>query len=694
MSTLLDELNPEQRQVVETIHGPVLVLAGAGSGKTRALTHRVAYLLEQHLARPAEILAVTFTKKAAQEMKQRVQQLLPRHLSVPTAISTFHSLGARILREHPSHLPRTARFTVCDAGDSERLVRLALSELGLSSREWQPTLLKARISGAKNAGQTPVEVENLARRPADEVLARVYQRYELLLAKHDAFDFDDLLMEPLKLLEREAAVRATYQNRWRFISVDEYQDTNPPQDQLLKLLLGPDKNICVVGDDYQAIYSWRGAKVDHILRFEKEFPGCAVVYLTQNYRSTPTILEAANKVIAENIDQKHKQLWTAAKAGEPVQVVGVGSDREEARCVRQAIERVREEGGKLSDGVVLYRTNAQSRAFEEEFLAHRVPYVIVGGFRFYERREIKDALAFLQFWVNPRSSLGLRRMAEALWRGIGPKTISRWEATSTAAKETLEVYLTRQFVAHPHLGPVLRAYSSGRKKSFATVADLLKHLLRQGQYLAWLKRLPDGEERLQNIDELFNVTATYADPAVFLEEIALLADVDTLEGEHDRVTCMTLHASKGLEFKHVFLVGCEEGLLPHSNSLDSAGQLEEERRLLYVGMTRARQTLTITHAATRFVRGELHSQLPSRFLEVLPAGPLAGGTRRETLDWSDSDALNVPELQSGDLLQHPHFGRGVVIEVKGSTVSAVFEGYGLKEFDAELVLGASAGSGG
>lgn len=690
MSKLLAELNPEQRQVVETVHGPVLVLAGAGSGKTRALTHRVAYLLEQQLARPSEILAVTFTKKAAQEMKHRVQRLLPWPISVPTAISTFHSLGARILREHPSHLPRTARFTVCDASDSERLVRLALSELGLSSREWQPAVLKARISAVKNAGQTPEDVETAARRPADEVLARVYARYGSLLAKHDAFDFDDLLLEPLKLLEREATVRVTYQNRWRFISVDEYQDTNPPQDRLLKLLLGKEKNICVVGDDYQAIYSWRGAKVDHILRFEKEFPGCAVVYLTQNYRSTPTILKAANTVIAENIGQKHKKLWTAATQGEPVQIIALGSDREEARFVRQVIEQVRSDGGKLEECVVLYRTNAQSRAFEEEFLAHRLPYVIVGGWRFYERREIKDALAFLQFWVNPRSSLGLRRIAEALWRGIGPKTISRWEAASTATEQSLEEYLSTQFTGQPIIGPVLRAFSSGRRQSFATVADLLKHLLSKSQYLTWLERQPDGEERQQNIDELLNVTATYADPGVFLEEIALLADVDTLEREHDRVTCMTLHASKGLEFKHVFLVGCEEGLLPHINSLDSAAQLEEERRLMYVGMTRAQQTLVIIHAATRFVRGELHSQLPSRFLEALPEAT----TARETLDWSDSEAPNLTELQNGDLLQHPHFGRGVVIEVRGSTVSAVFEGHGLKEFDPGLLLRASSGGGG
>lgn len=446
----------------------------------------------------------------------------------------------------------------------------------------------------------------------------------------------------------------------------------------------------MVGDDYQAIYSWRGAKVDHILRFEREFPGCAVVYLTQNYRSTPPILEAANKVIAENVDQKHKELWTAVRVGEPVAVVALGSDREEARFVRQAIEKVRNDGGKLSDCVVLYRTNAQSRAFEEEFLAYRVPYVIVGGFRFYERREIKDALAFLQFWVNPRSSLGLRRIAEALWRGVGPKTISRWEAASTAAEQSLETYLATQLVGQPMIGPALRAFSSGRQQSFSTVADLLKHLLSKSQYLTWLTRQPDGEERQQNIDELLNVTATYADPGVFLEEIALLADVDTFEREHDRVTCMTLHASKGLEFKHVFLVGCEEGLLPHINSLDSAAQLEEERRLMYVGMTRARQTLTIIHAATRFVRGELHSQLPSRFLEALPEA----ATTRESLDWSDCDAPNLTELQNGDLLQHPHFGRGVVIEVRGSTISAVFEGYGLKEFDADLLLRASSGSSG
>lgn len=412
MKDLLADLNEQQQEVAKTTHGPVLVLAGAGSGKTRALTYRIAYLAQKKIAMPHEILAVTFTNKAAGEMKERVSELIGANSNAPSAISTFHSLGARILREQSRYLPRSRGFIICDAGDSERLVRSAMEELHISKKEYSYKSLKAQISKAKNLGMSASDVAEQNDRHDSEVVVLVFSRYEKLLAKNDAYDFDDLLIAPLKLLTKHEEVRKIYQNRWRFICVDEYQDTNPPQDALLKLIMGPEDNICVVGDDYQAIYSWRGAKVDHILHFESAHPSCKTIYLTRNYRSTSSILEAANHVIAENVGQKHKKLWTAKKGGNPVEVIALSSGKQEAEWVREQIENYVSLGKKRDDNVVLYRTNAQSRVLEEEFLTHSIPYTIIGGFRFYERREIKDALAFLQWMNNPNSSLAVERLAD------------------------------------------------------------------------------------------------------------------------------------------------------------------------------------------------------------------------------------------------------------------------------------------
>jgi DNA helicase-2/ATP-dependent DNA helicase PcrA len=688
---LLTNLNPDQQQAVLATHGPVLILAGAGSGKTRTLTHRIAYLLQQKHAAPPEILAVTFTNKAAAEMKERVRSLTGKDHLTPTAIGTFHGLGARLLREQAQHLPRSRGFTICDAGDSERLIRHAMQSLHISTKEWSPKQLQHQISKAKNALLTPADIAATANNPAEQVLAQVYEAYQKLLAKNDSYDFDDLLIVPIELLQQQPDVRQRYQNKWRFISVDEYQDTNPPQDRLLELLLGPEKNLCVVGDDYQAIYSWRGAQVDHILRFETKFPNCATIYLTQNYRSTPAILEAANKVIAENANQKHKELWTAVTTGDPIRVMALPNDWYEASWVRQQIEQHVQQGASYSDFLILYRTNAQSRLFEEEFLKHRVPYTIVGGFRFYERREVKDALAFLQFWANPRSALSLQRIAENLWRGMGPKTLTKWTDQAEERGVTVEAYLAELAQTAQVIRAVVTAFTEARQQQFATVDGLLKFLLHRSGYLQWLRHQPESEDRQENIEELLNVASTYSDVATFLEEVALLTDLDRLQEAEERVTCMTLHASKGLEFTNVFVVGCEDGLLPHVNSLDNAAQLEEERRLLYVGMTRAKKRLTLTYAMTRYMRGEAHPQLPSRFFESLPA-VAAETVTEDTGVEADSDwpffsaaANGEPQLvafQPGDMVTHPHFGRGVVIEVQGSRLMGVFEGHGLKTIDA------------
>ncbi len=703
MSDLLRPLNDAQRQVVQTTHGPVLVLAGAGSGKTRALTHRIAYLLQQRIALPSEVLAVTFTNKAAAEMKNRVHQLLGSDKFAPRAIGTFHSLGARMLREAAAYHSRSQKFTILDTQDTLRIIRAALKEQGLSTREWNPRALQHRISTAKNTFLSLADIAAQVESFADEVFAKVYQRYEDLLAQHDAYDFDDLLRIPVKMLSEQITLRHSYQQRWRFLSVDEYQDTNPLQDALLKLLVELEQNICVVGDDYQAIYSWRGANVDHILKFEKDFPACQTIYLTQNYRSTPQILEAANHIIAANTAQKHKTLWTQQPSGNPPRVVALPSDRFEATWIRQCIAEYQQGGEHLEDCVILYRTNAQSRIFEEEFLTHNIPYTIVGGFRFYDRREVKDALAFLHLWVNPHARLSLDRIIESMVPRVGPKTVSRWDAKARQQNIPLWQYLAQEAARRPPVARILQGFEKTHQYEHQSVSELLQRLLEYTGYVDLLEAQPDGEERLQNIEELYNVTSVYMDPSVYLTEVSLLSDIDTLEERRDRITCMTLHAAKGLEYPVVFLVGCEEGLLPHLNSFDTEAAIEEERRLLYVGMTRAKKQLTLTYALQRYTHGEMAPQLPSRFLEQLPdsvervqlPGEASVGVsplRDYGLDAFYSEPQKAydqdPILMSvseGDFVIHPSFGRGVVIRIRSSALTCVFERHGVQTIDASTI---------
>lgn len=694
MTNDFTELNDEQRQVVEATDGPVLVLAGAGSGKTKALTHRIAHLLQTNKARPQEILAVTFTNKAAGEMKERVSQLVNNTHQAPNTICTFHSLGVRILREERNLIPRSPSFTICDSNDSERLIRMAMDDLNIPKQQHSPAKLKHRISKAKNLGQTPNDIAQQSY-GNDEILATVYARYEKLLAKNDAYDFDDLILKPIELLEKNIGARQKYHQRWRWLSVDEYQDTNPPQDRLLELLVGPEKNICVVGDDYQAIYSWRGANVDHILHFEKKYPDCTSIYLTRNYRSTPQILEAANQIIAENKQQKHKQLWTDKNRGEQIKIVQLPTSRHEATFVRQKIEEHTQNGGKKKDCVILYRTNAQSRTFEEEFLTHGVPYTIIGGYRFYDRKEIKDAIAFLQLWTNQNSILALQRITNAMWKGVGPKTLSKWDQQTNENTSLLQV-ISEQGTKLNQVNHFLNTYRQAKQQNFNTVSDLLHFLLKESGYLKTMKAQPDGEERLENLEELINVAAPFTDVDRFLEEVALLSDLDTMEEEQDRVTCMTLHGAKGLEYPIVFVAGCEEGLLPHGNSLDKSSDLEEERRLLYVGMTRAQKDLYLTFTRSRYQHGQYLSQTPSRFLRTIEnvaqsidqsynhssqeAGSDILNYLRQT-STDDDDPVTI-EVEEGHFVQHNKFGRGVVIETKGSLVTCVFENHGLKTIDA------------
>ena len=686
-------LNEQQQQVVLATKGPVLVLAGAGSGKTRALTHRIAYLIEQRIAAPEEILAVTFTNKAAAEMKHRIRELLGSSFTAPQAVSTFHSMGVKLLREQSHFHTRSRGFSILDSKDSEKLVRKALKDANYPLKEWSPTTIRGMISRLKH--EYVENPESLgAESPAEEVLAAIFPVYEKMLAEHDAYDFDDLLRIPLRILRSHSSVRALYQSRWRFISVDEYQDTNPIQDEIISHLLGPEKNICVVGDDYQSIYSWRGASVDHILQFEKRHPGCKTILLTQNYRSTPNILEAANSVIAHNVGQKHKTLWTTRKTGNEVSLSLLPSDRGEAEWVCKQIRDHVRDGGSLSDCAVLYRTNAQSRLMEEQFLTHRMPYTIVGGFRFYDRKEVKDALAILSFYLSPSSRIHFERIADALLSRVGPKTIDRWDNEAKSAGVSMGEYLAYTN-DRADLRKIFAAYREAKDSQYERVSDLLRFLITNTGYLASLEHLPDGKDRTENINELLNVAAAYTTTEAFLEDTALLSDIDTLNATDSKVTCMTLHASKGLEFPNVFIIGCEEGLLPHQNSVSSSADLEEERRLFYVGMTRAREQLTLSHSSYRFRGGEMTPQAPSRFLENLP--PTISSFKENTFsahtpfnsfsptnDIADflHEEPTMVQPTSGSYVTHPKFGRGVIIGIMGETITCVFEGHGVKNVPA------------
>lgn len=672
MHPMLTGLNKDQQKVVLATHGPVLVLAGAGSGKTRALTHRIAYLIEQAMAHPDQILAVTFTNKAAAEMRGRIGKLLGASSYTPRSVGTFHAMGAKILREQAEHHSRSSGFSILDTNDTQKIVRKALKDTNYSLKEWSPRLVQAMISKLKHDnGDTP-HLSN-PENPHEEMLAKIFPLYERMLAEHDAYDFDDLLRVPLKILREFPAVRTQYQSRWRFISIDEYQDTNTVQEEIVALLLGPERNICVVGDDYQSIYSWRGANVDHILQFEKRNPGCVTITLTQNYRSTPNILEAANRVIEQNIGQKHKMLWTTRKNSDPVRLVTLPSDRAEASWVCDQIQEHVKSGGNLKGCAVLYRTNAQSRLLEEQFLTRRIPYTIVGGFRFYDRKEIKDALAILSFSLSLSSRVHFERIASALLRRVGPKTIDRWEQGARTRGLALGMYLLQES-GRGDLQAILSALQKTKHEVYDRVSDMLRSLLTSTGYLAALAAHPDGKERLENIEELFNVAAAYVNPQTFLEDISLLSDIDTLDTETDRVICMTLHASKGLEFPRIFIIGCEEGLIPHVNSFQSIAAIEEERRLLYVGITRAQHKLTITTSAYRFTNGEMTPQAPSRFLEntSIVHDDISGFL-------FDESVLVRP--MSGSYVSHPRFGKGVIIGISGEMLTCVFEGHGVKSVE-------------
>lgn len=714
MEKILEGLNPQQQEAVTHGDGPLLILAGAGSGKTRVLTHRVAYLLASRRAMPWEILAVTFTNKAAGEMRDRVNALLGSGAE-QVWVSTFHSTCARILRAEGNRIGLDPRFTIYDTDDQLALVKEAIKDLNLNPQNFNPRSLLVAVSQAKNRLLTPEQLAEGAKDFWEKQVVRVYQRYQELLAANHGVDFDDLIMLTVRLFQEESAVLAKYQARWRYLLIDEYQDTNHAQYALVKLLAAKNRNIAVVGDDNQSIYGFRGADITNILNFTRDYPDCRVIKLEQNYRSTQNILDAANAVIQYNVGRTEKRLWTDRGPGEEIVVYRAADEKEEARFVAQEIERLhRQEQRPYGDFALLYRTNAQSRTFEEAFLAAGIPYAIIGGLRFFERKEVKDLLAYLRVLGNPYDTVSLRRIINLPRRGIGEATLARVE--EFAAGQSLSLL---EAAARAEEIPGLTGKAVQALRGFAAlmanlteaaarlnVADLAELVLESTGYLREIQGegTEEAEGRVENLREFLAMTQDFVrrgdDPtlAAFLEEISLLSEIDTFEPGEEAVTLMTLHSAKGLEFPVVFMVGMEEGIFPHSRAAWEFSELEEERRLCYVGITRAMDRLYLTYATCRTVYGGNDLRAPSRFIEEIPRelrrevsrrpgawreeeGPgqaaaaiLPGGPPPVTpspLGTSGNGAGTPRMWRPGDKVHHPKWGLGTIVEVKGMGPDAI-----------------------
>lgn len=647
--SIYDTLNEQQRLGVTTTEGPVLILAGAGSGKTRVLTHRTAYLIEEMGVNPYNIMAITFTNKAAGEMRERIDAMVG-YGSESIWVSTFHSTCVRILRRHIDRIGYDTNFTIYDADDSKAVMKEICKRLDIDTKIYKERSLLAAISSAKDELISPNEFALRAASASDfgkRKQAQVYREYQDVLRKNNALDFDDLIVKTVELLQSDPEVLAYYQERFRYIMVDEYQDTNTAQFQLIRLLAGKYKNLCVVGDDDQSIYKFRGANIYNILNFEKHFPDAVTIKLEQNYRSTQTILDAANGVIANNVGRKRKSLWTANDVGEKIDFEQFDTAYEEADYVtRDILAGMREGRYRYGDYAVLYRTNAQSRLFEERFIVSNIPYKIVGGVNFYARKEVKDLLAYLKTIDNARDDLAVRRIINVPKRGIGATTLNR--VSDYAEAYDISFYdALKQAEEIPAMGkaaakikPFVNFIQTMRSKlPYIGVSELLREVIEETGYVKELEAdgTDEAQARIENIDELLSKVVAYEEgeeqPTLsgFLEEVALVADIDNLEKGNEYVVLMTLHSAKGLEFPKVYLAGMEDGLFPSYMSItsdNSSEELEEERRLAYVGITRAMEELTITCARQRMIRGETQYNKVSRFVKEIPSELLAGEMRQ------------------------------------------------------------------
>jgi len=705
--SFIDNLNSEQRQAVTHKEGPLLVLAGAGSGKTRVLTYRMAYLMKNARVNPRNILAITFTNKAAREMKDRINLLMPETKSL--LVSTFHSACVRFLRMDIDKLGYNRNFIIFDNHDQQVVIKDCLKTLNIDDKRYSPSAVLRFIGGAKDTLLTPKKCADQAKDIRETTMAQLYELYQKRLRDSNAMDFDDLIMNTALLFKQNPEVLSYYQNRFKYILVDEYQDTNLAQYELIKMMAEEHRNLCVVGDDDQSIYSFRGADIRNILEFEVDFPDATVIRLEQNYRSTQSILDAANSVIDHNFGRKKKKLWTENGEGEKISLATLENEYEEAQYISREIERlIVEKGCSYGDFAVLYRTNAQSRVIEEIMVRAGLPYKIVGGLKFYQRKEIKDILSYLRIVANPSDNVSLERVINVPRRGIGKTTLENLK--EVAASENVSMY---DIISNVDMSPLTSAAKNKLNKFYVlieglreaskkmAISDLMEYILQETGYHASLasESTPDAISRLENLQEMVGAAKEFErrSPDVgledFLSELALVADIDDVEEEEQAIILMTLHSAKGLEYPVVFLAGLDEGIFPHSRSMLDDDQLEEERRLCYVGMTRAREKLYLTRAWQRSIYGNTSYYTASRFLDEIPQELLEEVSfnekkeqpRRSSYcdDFAPSYSASYSRtLTPGDRVSHSKWGEGIVVDIDGmdedAEVSISFPEIGVK----------------
>lgn len=721
----LENLNDKQREAAMYTEGALLILAGAGSGKTSTMTRRIAYLVDEKGVSPYNILAVTFTNKAAREMEERVEEILGSNSRM--WIMTFHAACLRMLRMDGDRLGYTNSFAVYDPVDQKSIVKNLLKEYEIDEKKFTPNSILSNISKAKEQEIGPREFEENAGDFKDETVAKVYRGYERILSRNNAMDFDDLILNAVRLLKENPDVLEKYQERFRYIMVDEYQDTNQLQYKLISLLAKKYGNICVVGDDDQCIYQWRGADIRNILNFEKEFPKAKVVKLEQNYRSTANILEAAHSVISNNKQRKRKKLWTDASQGEKIQYHRLESDYREAGYIAQEIGYMVQQGENYRDFAILYRTNAQSRNFEDSLAQRRIPYRVIGGLRYYDRMEIKDMIAYMRLVANPMDDIAFDRVVNSPKRGIGKATMDKIKSVANYCEKSIFQYVESEAIADTLSGKasrgmnefleIIREYSE--EKENLRVSDIYEGLLIKSGYLKALEdqRTAEADGRIENLMEFKSVIYEFENRDSkleldeFLEKLALLSDVDNHDSEANAVTLMTMHSAKGLEFPYVFMPGMEDGLFPSWRSRDSISQMEEERRLCYVGMTRAKRRLWMTSAESRLLYGKVNATRESEFMREINPKLLAGdgvyksgsvGAKTGSTRYLDGrydpisgdyqfqnhikaksemkkKLVHDEHFEVGDRVIHGKFGEGVVLEVTPKIIRVEFVGNGVKK---------------
>ena len=674
---MLESLNDYQKEAVLHKEGPLLILAGAGSGKTRVLTTKIAYLIKEYDVDARNILAITFTNKAAKEMKTRIEELIGK---TSIQASTFHSFGVKILKENCEKLGYKSNFIILDSDDSLTLVKKILKDFNLDPKRFSPYMIRNKISSNKNELIMPDDYKKFVYNEEDDVVYKVYKKYQEILKQNNSLDFDDLLILPIALFKKNPDVLAYYQDRYRYIFIDEYQDTNYAQYLLTKMISAKYHNICVVGDNDQSIYAFRGANYKNILNFEKDYPDCKVVMLEQNYRSTKTILNAANSVIKNNKERKDKNLWSLKESNEKITYYKAADETDEVHYILKKVKELVASGVSYQDMAILYRTNAQSRVFEQELLKQNIPYRIIGSFYFYSRKEIKDLLAYMRLVYNPDDDLSLLRVINTPKRGIGNKTLRSLE-------EEASLYHTSLF----------QAINSGKELAFKeliltlqqdlekmTLTEFVDNILEKTGMRRALKeeKTLEADIRLEYLEEFKSVTKMFESRvgeislADFLLEISLVADSEEYKDDPNRLTLMTVHAVKGLEFSYVFLAGLEEGIFPHRNSMDTLAELEEERRLMYVAITRAKDKLFITSAKKRMLFGQENIAVPSRFIKEIDPS-LIEHEEKENMFTSTHKRVNNfydedKTYNYGDKIKHEKYGLGVVIEVAGDFITVAF----------------------